>query len=205
MRIARRALGARLQRKHAAALARRLMRYVVVRRARRMALYWPADGEIDPRVLLQRRLCRTKRLYLPVLNPLKRRSGQGTLWFARYRPGERLRPNRFGIPEPARRGAQLIKPRHLDLAILPLVGFDAQGHRLGMGGGFYDRTFAFRRRHSRWCRPRLLGVAHECQRLEHIDSRPWDVPLDAVMTEARLYGPLCRIDRCDLAARVRAL
>jgi 5-formyltetrahydrofolate cyclo-ligase len=186
LRAARRALDARTQRRHAKALLRRLIRHPSVRRARRVALYWPADGEIDPRGLMRLESCRAKRFYLPVLNPLKRR--QGALWFARYRPGERLRPNRFGIPEPAGRGPQLIRPIRLDLMILPLVGFDACGHRLGMGGGFYDRTLAFRRRHPRWRRPQLIGVAHECQRCEHIEPCPWDVRLDAVLTESRLYN-----------------
>ena len=186
LRAARRALDARTQRRHAKALVRRLIRHSSVQRARCIALYWPADGEIDPRALMRHESCRAKRFYLPVLNPLKRR--QGALWFARHRPGERLRPNRFGIPEPAGRGPQLIRPLCLDLMILPLVGFDARGHRLGMGGGFYDRTLAFRRRHPHWRRPRLIGVAYECQRIDHIEPRPWDVRLDAILTESRLYN-----------------
>jgi 5-formyltetrahydrofolate cyclo-ligase len=186
--VARRAFGVRVQREHAQALVRRLIRQLSVQRARRIALYWPADGEIDPRALMQRAPCRAKRFYLPVLNPLKPRQRQGALWFVRYRPGERLQPNRFGIPEPIRRGPHLIRPLCLDLMILPLVGFDVQGHRLGMGGGFYDRTLAFRRRHAQWRRPRLIGVAHECQRLEYIEPRPWDVRLDAILTEVRLYN-----------------
>lgn len=188
LRAARRALDARTQRRHAAALVRRLLRHPIVQRARRIALYWPADGEIDPRALMRLESCRAKRFYLPVLNPLKRRRRQNALWFARYRPGERLRSNRFGIPEPVRRGPQLIRPLCLDLMILPLVGFDARGHRLGMGGGFYDRTLAFRQRHPRRRRPRLIGVAHECQRLDRIEPRSWDVRLDAILTESRLYN-----------------
>lgn len=169
-------------------MARRLAHLLVFQRARRIALYWPADGEIDPRPLMQLTSARDKRFYLPVLSPLTRHTGRGLLWFARYRPGERLRPNRFGIPEPVGRGPHLLKACRLDLVILPLVGFDALGNRLGMGGGFYDRTFAFRHRRARWRRPRLIGVAHECQRLERIDLRPWDVPLDAILTESRLYN-----------------
>ncbi|MTW20296.1 5-formyltetrahydrofolate cyclo-ligase [Allochromatium palmeri] len=188
LRAARGALDARAQRRHAERLARRLTRRADVLRARRIALYWPTDGEIDPRLLMRRALTRTKRFYLPVLSPLKKRKTGGQLWFARYRIGDRLRPNRFGIPEPIGRGRHLIQPRRLDLMILPLVGFDAQGHRLGMGGGFYDRTLAYRQRHSQWRRPRLIGVAHDCQRLDQIEPRPWDIPLDAILTESRLYN-----------------
>lgn len=71
--------------------------------------------------------------------------------------------------------------------ILPLVGFDADCRRIGMGGGFYDRTLAYLGRGMRWRRPRLFGVAHECQRLERIEVRPWDIPLDAVITESGVY------------------
>ncbi len=76
---------------------------------------------------------------------------------------------------------------HLDLLLLPLVGFDADGHRLGMGGGFYDRTLAALRPPRCGQRPRLVGIAHDCQRLIQIVPRPWDIPLDAVVTECRVY------------------
>ncbi|MGQ9831687.1 MAG: 5-formyltetrahydrofolate cyclo-ligase [Thermochromatium sp.] len=189
MRAARRALGAGVQRRHAQALARRLSRLLIFRRARRIALYWPTDGEIDPRPLMQQlSSTRGKCFYLPIISPLTRHTGRGVLWFARYRPGERLRPNRFGILEPVGRGPHLLKVRWLDLLILPLVGFDTLGNRLGRGGGFYDRTLAYRQRHPHWRRPRLIGVAHECQRLDRIEPRPWDVRLDAILTESRLYN-----------------
>lgn len=184
LRFARRSLSPRLQRLHARLLVKRLYKQLWFRRARRVALYWPTDGEIDPRPVLVLPQSRAKRFYLPVLNPL----GRGRrLWFARYCPGWPLYLNRFGIPEPGARGQHLVQIRHLDLIILPLVGFDAQCHRLGMGGGFYDRTLEPRRRHPRWRRPRLIGIAHECQRLERIQANPWDVRLDMILTESACY------------------
>ncbi len=183
LRQARRALPARDQRRHAQALARLLGKTQDFLRAGRLAAYWPADGELDPRPLLALARRRGRRTFLPVL----RRASRARLWFLPYGPGEPLRPNRFGIPEPRRRREHIRLAWNLDLLLVPLVGFDPDCNRLGMGGGFYDRTLAYLRRRSHWRRPRLIGIAHECQRLERIDPRPWDIPLDAVATERRIY------------------
>jgi 5-formyltetrahydrofolate cyclo-ligase len=183
LRAARRSLSARDQRRHAEDLTRLLGRQRLFLRARRLAGYWPADGELDPRPLLALARRHGRRTFLPVL----RRASQARLWFLPYRPGEPLRPNRFGIPEPCRRREHIRLAWHLDLLLVPLVGFDQDCNRLGMGGGFYDRTLAYLRQRSQWRRPRLIGIAHECQRLEHISPRPWDIPLDGVATERRIY------------------
>ena len=153
------------------------------RHARRIAAYWPADGELDPRPLLEWLIRRGRRGFLPALRPGRRRK----LWFLRYRPGEPMRKNRLGIPEPSRRQRRLALAWTLDLILVPLVGFDAHCNRLGMGGGFYDRTLSFLRHRTHWHRPRLIGIAHECQRVDQITPRPWDVPLDAVATERAMY------------------
>ena len=179
LRAARRELGPFRQRAHAAAAARRLARIAKLRNAKRIALYRASDGELDPAPLMARLPRGGRHWYLPVLHPFL----PGRLWFARYRPADPMRPNRFGIQEPARRRGQLCAPRSLQLVLLPLVGFDASGNRIGMGGGFYDRSFAFLRKRRQWHRPRLVGLAHECQRVDAIEPRPWDVPLDAVVTE----------------------
>jgi len=96
-----------------------------------------------------------------------------------------LEPNFYGIPEP--RPIELIDPRTLDLVLTPLVAFDGSGHRIGMGGGYYDRSFAFLRRRRYWRKPHLLGLAYELQKLPAIIPNDWDIPLDAVATEARIY------------------
>lgn len=180
LRAARRALSAAAQAQAAAALARRLAALPELRGVRRLALYWPMDGEIDPRPLRrQPRLARC-RFYLPVLCPFP----AGTLRFAPWR-GRRLHRNRFGIPEPA--GRARMGARALDAVLLPLTGFDARGHRLGMGGGFYDRTLAFRRHGGR--RPLLIGVAHACQQVRRLPSAAWDVPLDLVVSDRATLRP----------------
>lgn len=182
LRQARRQLSRREQQDHAKAVASRFVRCGLGHAAHRIALYIPTGGELDPWPILQR-LHRNRRWYLPVL----RGHAPGRLWFVRHRPGAPLRANRFGIPEPARRNRQILPTHGLDLVLVPLVGFDRHCHRIGMGAGFYDRSLAFLRGRRYWQRPRLIGLAHECQRLETIDPKPWDVPLDAVITETSLY------------------
>jgi 5-formyltetrahydrofolate cyclo-ligase len=127
----------------------------------------------------------------------------GRLWFVRYWRDDPMRRNRFGIPEPARRGRQLCPARTLNLVLLPLVGFDAGCNRIGMGKGYYDRSFAFLRARQHWQRPLLIGLAHECQRIETIAPRPWDVPLDAVVTERRIYWRARSRQRAQLASGLR--
>jgi 5-formyltetrahydrofolate cyclo-ligase len=183
LRAARRRLSPDDQRRHTRALTRLLSRHPWFLRARRIAAFWPADGELDPRPLLELAIGRGRRGFLPALRPGTRRK----LWFLPYRPGAPLGRNRLGIPEPRSRRRPALAWT-LDLILVPLVGFDADGNRLGMGGGFYDRTLGFLRWRTHWHRPRLIGIAHACQRVARIDPRPWDVPLDAVATECKVYS-----------------
>jgi len=81
------------------------------------------------------------------------------------------------------RGERQFKPHALDLILLPLVAFDKSGHRLGMGGGYYDRTLAFLAHRRLWRKPHLLGTAYQFQQLETLPTQPWDIPLDGIATE----------------------
>ncbi|WP_462321876.1 5-formyltetrahydrofolate cyclo-ligase [Halochromatium sp.] len=182
LRRARRALSQREQREHAEAVCQRLLSSGLTHSARRIALYLPVSGELDPSPIRER-LRGHRRWYLPVLRP----HAPGRLWFVRIDPKSRLRRNRFDILEPAARNRQIVPPQGLDLILVPLVGFDAQCHRIGMGAGFYDRSLAFLGDRRHWQRPRLIGLAHECQRVEAIEPEPWDRPMDAVVTERALY------------------
>lgn len=140
------------------------------------------EGEIDPSPLLEWAHNRGKRCYLPVM----RRDGPDKLLFLRHRKGARLRRGPYGIEQPLLRFQDILPARALDLVLMPLVGFDARGNRLGMGKGYYDRTFGFKRGGGRR-RPLLVGLAHECQRVEALDTAAWDVPLAAVATPAKIY------------------
>ena len=151
--------------------------------AQHIAGYLACDGEMDPAPLLERALAMGKHVYLPVLTG----HPPAHLAFAPYHPGMALKPNRFGIPEPATSAERWVSPHLLDLVLTPLVAFDAAGVRVGMGGGFYDRTFAFRRHPGHLPKPRLLGLAYELQKVAALTPRPWDVPLDGVATEEALY------------------
>ncbi|TBR12872.1 MAG: 5-formyltetrahydrofolate cyclo-ligase [Lysobacter sp.] len=145
-----------------------------------VAGYWALDGEIALHVW-QTSLPHALRYCLPVLHD------DGRLRFAPWSPGEPLLSNRFGIPEPDVAPDMLLDASRLALAIVPLVAFDANCHRVGMGGGWYDRTFAFRHAPGAGT-PRLVGAAYEIQRAPRLVPAPWDVRLDAVCTEAATYS-----------------
>lgn len=187
LRAERTSLSTQAQHQHAQALAQGFLQSPALLKHRHIAFYLPQDGEIDPRPLMQQLLARQYCLYLPVLHPVSYHQ----LWFVRYHAHMPLVANRFGILEPqltayGHRASNRLPAWALGLIALPLVGFDAQGGRLGMGGGFYDRSLAFTRR-PKGKKPLLLGLAHECQKLDVLPVAPWDIPLQGVLTEAHLY------------------
>ena len=151
------------------------MRSRWAQRPKRIALFLSQDGEMSTKPLIQKLWHRAHQVYLPVVLE------SGLLKFALYLPDSELVANRFGIEEPVTRPGDWLDPKMLDIVIMPLVGFDLQGHRLGMGGGFYDKTFAFKRHMKR--KPTLIGWAHQCQQVESLPCQPWDVPMDALVTE----------------------
>jgi 5-formyltetrahydrofolate cyclo-ligase len=174
LREQRRGVAARQRIASAEALAEHLLSLTSVHVGGNVAGYWAMDGEIALHAW-QTRLHRSTTYCLPVLH------GRGLLRFAPWTPGAPLVTNRYGIPEPDVASGDLLSPEQLDLVVLPLVGFDAQGHRLGMGAGWYDRTFAFRQHQS--APPRLVGAAFAMQQVDALHAEPWDVPLDTVCTE----------------------
>lgn len=183
LRNARRALTPSEQRKAAQGVYRQLAQHPLFRRAKHISLYLPTDGEIDPRLLLRAAQRRGKATYLPVLSAWPRTK----MVFQRVRPGEKLLPNRFRILEPRVNVRRQRKVWALDLVLLPLVGFDDAGGRLGMGGGFYDRSLAYLARRQHWRKPTLLGLAHECQKVERLVQASWDVPLAGTVTDKQWY------------------
>ena len=183
LRNARRELSPCAQRLAARGLYRQLAQHPLFRRAKHIALYLPTDGEIDPRLLLREAQRRGKAVYLPVLSAWPKTK----MVFQRIAPDETLIPNRFRILEPRIHRARQRKVWALDLVLLPLVGFDATGGRLGMGGGFYDRSLAYLTRRQCWRKPTLLGLAHECQKVDSLMQASWDVPLQGTVSDKQWY------------------
>lgn len=148
----------------------------------RIALYIAHGGEADPSALL--RLARSLHciVHLPVVTSHR----DCRMGFVPYAPGGRLARNRYGIPEPVTRRAP-VPVRSLDTIIVPLVAVDLFGTRLGSGAGFYDRALARLCRARHWRRPKLIGLAYQFQLVEHVARQPWDVPLDAILTDKALY------------------
>lgn len=180
MRARRRGLPPAARADAALAIAATLLSSRTLGAARTIAAYVAADGEADPGPYVAAARGRGRRLHLPVLGP----PGLDGLRFVRTEADQPLRPNRFGIPEPA--DGPTVDPRFLDLVLLPLVAFDAAGTRLGMGAGYYDRAFSFRRQRRHWRGPHLIGVAYSFQQVDALERKPWDVPLDGVVTEEAL-------------------
>lgn len=179
LRHLRRHLTPEQQEKAAESLAERAINFAPVAQAQHIALFLSVDGEINTRPLIARLWQHKKQVYLPVLHPF----APGHLLFLRYTPETLLTPNKLRIPEPALDITQMATLDQLDVMLVPLVAFDSEGQRLGMGGGFYDRTLQNWQRHD----VLPIGVAHDCQHVDAVPSADWDVPLPAIITPARLW------------------
>lgn len=146
----------------------------------RIAGYWAIAGELPLAALMQGLRARGQTWHLPVIGADRQ------LRFAPWQPRAELTTNRYGIPEPVCAADALLAPEQLDVVLLPLLGFDRRGHRLGFGGGYYDRSFAFLRDRTDVGKPVLVGVGYALQEVAAIEAEPWDVRLDYIATEREL-------------------
>jgi 5-formyltetrahydrofolate cyclo-ligase len=144
-----------------------------------IAGYWAVGGEL----LLHRAAAASARRGARWLLP--RLDGE-RLRFAPWRTGAPVEANRFGIPEPTTPLQQCVLPAALELVLVPLLAFDRRGQRLGSGGGWYDRSFAFLREGERPREPLLVGIGYSWQEVDELPAEPWDVALDFVCTEREL-------------------
>ena len=143
------------------------------RNAQHIALYVSFDGEISTDKLIKTLWAQDKHVYLPVLHPFN----PNHLLFLRYLPDTPMLKNKFGILEPKLNVQNVLPLDELDILFTPLVAFDKQGNRLGMGGGFYDRTL------QNWQNSSFIpvGLAHQCQQVEQLPTEAWDVPLHQIL------------------------
>lgn len=144
-----------------------------------VAGYWSIGGELPLLAIMGGLRARGQVYHLPVIDEHKR------LKFALWWPGMEIATNRLGIPEPVATDASLA-PDAIDVVLVPLLGFDRSGHRLGFGGGYYDRSFAFLRDLERPTKPLLVGIGYASQEVPHIEPEDWDVRLDYIATEREL-------------------
>lgn len=151
--------------------------------AKRVAIYKTNDGELDTQALIQHLWSIGIDVYLPVLHPFS----DGHLLFIQYREDSAMTVNGYGIQEP-RLNCQEVSPlEELDVLFTPLVAFDESGNRLGMGGGFYDRTLYALSDSKKPSKPRVIGLAHDIQKTLSLPTEAWDIPLNYIMTPTKLY------------------
>ncbi|HEV7613712.1 MAG TPA: 5-formyltetrahydrofolate cyclo-ligase [Steroidobacteraceae bacterium] len=179
IRAQRRCLNSSDHRRRSRLAAKAVAGLPMFRAGKRIALYLPFDRETDTAALIAAARRRGARVYVPVI--VGKRHGR-----IRFYPLDgKTRRGTFGIAVPSSL-ARPTPPRWLDLIVVPVVGVDAVGRRLGMGGGFYDRALEFRRRRRCWRGPHLVGFAFDFQRTEFEFADPWDVSLDSLATESGL-------------------
>ncbi len=173
----RRALTSEQQNNFALQTAERIAVHPRIQAAHSIAVFLSFDGELDTRPLIERLWQQAKQVYLPVLHPFS----PGNLLFLRYTPETPLVHNRFNILEPQLDVRNVLPVGSLDVVLTPLVAFDSSGQRLGMGGGFYDRTL------QNWQHlgPYPIGLAHDCQQVEQLPVEHWDIPLPEIITPSQ--------------------
>lgn len=150
-------------------VTQKALNLITQHQAQNIAIYLSFDGEISTRLLIEQLWKKGKNVYLPLLHPFCK----GHLLFVHYSQQTLLMPNQFGILEPPLNVQEILPTEKLDIIFTPLVAFDKQGNRLGMGGGFYDRTL------QDWRSKNFIpvGLAHQCQQIEALPVESWDIPL----------------------------
>lgn len=143
-----------------------------------VAGYWAVRGEPPLNLAYGRLRAREQKYFLPLV------TSAGALEFAEWRPGTEVQPNRYGIPEP--RSDVRHAASHMDLILVPLLGFDRAGNRLGSGAGYYDRTFAFLNQLPRPAQPVLVGIGYHFQEVPRLEPESWDVAMDFIATDREL-------------------
>ncbi|NRA55050.1 MAG: 5-formyltetrahydrofolate cyclo-ligase [Gammaproteobacteria bacterium] len=181
VRLSRQQLSQTEQQQASQQLVKQLIGHPKLQQATKVAIYLANDGELDPMPLIEALWRQGKEVYLPRLHPFS----AGNLIFIRYQANSPMVSNKYGIKEPKLDVTKLCPTAQLDIIFTPLVAFDRQGNRMGMGGGYYDRTLgAF----SQGQGPYPIGLAHECQQVDSLPIAAWDIPLPQIITPSQIYN-----------------
>ena len=186
VRSRRQELTAQQQSTAAIMLCQQLQSHAQLKSAKRIALYLANDAELDPTHFIEWCWHNNKEIYLPVLHPF----AKGHLLFLRYTKNCKMVPNKYGINEPVLDVTTICPLNQLDVLCTPLVAFDHSGGRLGMGGGFYDRTLSqWHKRHAldSKAKPYPIGLAHDCQKVDEVPCEHWDIPIPEIVTPTTSY------------------
>lgn len=158
--------------------AQHFLQFPLLAKNKFIACYLPAPEEFDSTAIIETIWAKKCNCYLPIIKE------DNTLQFVLYEQHDPLQANKYGILEPVKR-EQVVQPQDLDIVITPLVAFDLDGHRLGMGGGYYDKTFAFLHEYY-FQKPFFLGLGFAAQQADCLPSDSWDINLDGILTEESL-------------------
>ena len=162
------------------AIFRNILDSNILNDKKRIAIYYSVKNEVTTKQIIKHLWAENKELFLPIIQ-------LNQLMFGPYKSGDTLSKNKFGIPEPVTRTEDLIVADILDLVIVPLVAFDSNCNRLGMGGGYYDRALAFKQTSSKTHSPLLIGLAYELQKVNALEINSWDIPMDGIISETKTY------------------
>lgn len=179
VRTRRRMLSPTEQQDAASALQNQLITHPLIGKAKRIAIYLANDGELETEPAIRWFWEQRIEVCLPILHPFT----PGHLLFMQYNSSTPMQSNKFGIKEPLLACHNIVHKRDIDILFTPLVAFDSEGNRLGMGGGFYDRTLEHWHKHKEG--PYPIGLAHDCQEYTPLPAAEWDVPLAEVITPTR--------------------
>ena len=177
---ARRAMSSTARRSASLAICEHIARLHEFRSCRLLGAYLPMRDEVDVTLIIERAWRAQKRVFVPVTDT------HGTMNFCEISPDSVVARNRYGLWEPV--SGVIVDARDLDVVITPLVAFDSELRRIGMGGGYYDRCFHFLKNRRKWLKPKLIGAAFACQQSAAIAKESWDVSLYAVITENSRTG-----------------
>lgn len=182
IRNARNSLSAEQQKAAAAHLNINFFQQIKLPKNANVGVYIQNNGELDTSLLIQSLWDKKHQVFLPIIHPFN----HANLLFQKYEKNSPMKANRYAILEPKLDCSAVAPLASLDFLLMPLVAFDEQGNRLGMGGGYYDRTLALHYAEQR-AKPALVGLAHDCQQVPSLPTAAWDVPLPTILTPTQLY------------------